>query len=85
EKSKVIENTKKLIEIAKNDWDMAETSWGFKRLDIVSASQYKDKIKESYSYIFEEWVRATEAVQELEQENNQIFSKAYGVEDEVDS
>ncbi|MCV5597733.1 BREX-1 system adenine-specific DNA-methyltransferase PglX, partial [Escherichia coli] len=26
EKSKVIENTKKLIEIAKNDWDMAETS-----------------------------------------------------------
>ncbi|EOJ4561600.1 TPA: BREX-1 system adenine-specific DNA-methyltransferase PglX [Escherichia coli] len=85
EKSKVIENTKKLIEIAKNDWDMAETSWGFKRLDIVSASQYKDKIKESYSYIFEEWVRATEVVQELEQENNQIFSKAYGVEDEVDS
>lgn len=85
EKSKAIENTKKLIEIAKNDWDMAETSWGFKRLDIVSASQYKDKIKESYSYIFEEWVRATEVVQELEQENNQIFSKAYGVEDEVDS
>lgn len=85
EKSKVIENTKKLIEIAKNDWDMAETSWGFKRLDIVSASQYKDKIKESYSYIFEEWVRATEVVQELEQENNQIFSKAYGVEDEMDS
>ncbi len=81
--STIIDNVSKLIVIAKTDWDSYETSWDFTTLPLLSPEYKSPTIKESYTKLRTHWQEMTDEMQSLEEENNRIFSGAYGLEDEL--
>ena len=76
--------TLSLIEIGQNDWNAYERSWDFESLPILMVSSEATRRIES-SYIA--WValnRETIAeMKRLEEKNNDLFSNAYGLRDEL--
>ena len=79
----IISISQDAIEISQNDWDSFETSWNFKLNPLLSSDHYNVNISISYSRLRDHWQRSIRHLQMLETENNRIFIKAYGLEDEI--
>lgn len=77
---KVINN---LTFISKQDWDSYETSWDFTSLPLLQSEYKKSSLKESYKTLRAFWQTQVDTMKKLEEENNDIFIKAYGLEDEL--
>lgn len=71
------------ITIAKADWDDDETSWGFNKSQLLQQSELKSKLEAAYNAVRSHWCEITLEMQRLEEENNRIFIKAYGLEGEL--
>lgn len=74
---------KELIIISKNDWDSYETSWDFTTLPLISPDYLSPTIEASYQKLRTHWQEMTREMQSLEEENNNIFIEAYGLQDEL--
>ncbi len=72
-----------LVNIAKSDWDAYETSWDFTTLPLLSPNYHGEKLEDSYARLHTHWQGMTDEMQQLEEENNSIFSDAYGLQDEL--
>lgn len=72
--------TERLVDISKTDWDSFETSWDFERLALL---QHKSSLPTSYDTYRQNCREMTSKMEELEEQNNKIFIKAYGLEDEL--
>ena len=83
----ISENTnltaKCLLKISKDDWDAYETSWDFTNLPLLHSNYRQTTLKASYAKLRAHWCEMTLEMQRLEQENNQIFIDAYGLQDEL--
>jgi hypothetical protein len=78
-------NVQKLISISKADWDFFETSWNFTSSPLIN---HKQEVKQRHLQCCYEKMRAqgeelTLVSMKLEQENNLVFIKDYGLENEV--
>ncbi len=72
-----------LIKISKQDWDSYETSWDFTSLPLLQKEYKKSSLEESYKTLRAFWQTQVDTMKKLEEENNDIFIKAYGLEDEL--
>jgi type II restriction/modification system DNA methylase subunit YeeA len=71
------------IELAKSDWNFKETSWGFQKLPVLTTKLKKSKLLLSFHNWSKQCINQSEKMQRLETKNNQIFIKAYGLQDEM--
>ena len=76
-------NTSKSILIARKDWNSYEISWDFFKLPLLHPEHYSADLKSAYTTLRNHWQETTLEMQRLEEENNRIFIKAYGLEDEL--
>ncbi len=76
---------KDLLGIAKADWDDYELSWDFSSLPLLHTNHHQPSLHATYKNLRAHSRGVTEKMQCLEQENNQIFIDAYGLQDELDS
>jgi len=76
-------NSGKLVEIAKSDWNSYETSWDFTSLQLLQADYSQPTLKATYQKLHTHWKKMTLEMQRLEEENNRIFIDAYGLQDEL--
>ena len=74
---------KKIIDLAKYDWNSYETSWDFTSLPLLSPDYRQPTLKATYQKLRTHWQEMTLEMQRLEQENNRIFIDAYGLQDEL--
>jgi type II restriction/modification system DNA methylase subunit YeeA len=79
----VVANTDILIKRAKADWDASETSWAFTTLPLLQFEYRGERIAVSYARLRQHWQGMTDEMQRLEETNNQIFIKAYGLAGEL--
>lgn len=77
------EITKKAITISQKDWDSFETSWDFQSLPLITAKEPNVNLAETYKNLRSQWLKSTQEMQRLEEENNRIFIDAYGLQDEL--
>jgi len=74
---------RKCINIAKTDWDSYETSWNFQQIPLLKPEIISKDIKLSNQNYRSQCQRMTDEMKQLEEENNQIFIDAYGLQDEL--
>lgn len=72
-----------LIEISKIDWDATELSWGFRSSPLLSFRAQNQKLSSAYEELRDFWGRQRQSMRRLEEENNRLFIKAYGLQDEL--
>jgi hypothetical protein len=77
------QKARRLVEIARSDWDAFETSWDFTSLPLLSPDHRADKLEDTYARLRAHWQGMTDEMQRLEEENNRIFIDAYGLQDEL--
>ena len=77
------ENVKRIISISKNDWDSFETSWNFEKLPILKDGIKQNSLSASYKAWRERSANDIEETKRLEEDNNLLFTKAYGLQDEI--
>ena len=75
--------TKRLIAIAKIDWNSYETSWDFRSLPLLQADYRQSTLKASYQSLRTHWQGMVLEMQQLEEENNSTFIDAYGLQNEL--
>lgn len=73
----------KLILIAKEDWDLFETSWGFMEMPVLRFRDNQSNVKDAYDAYISHCKRMTAEMKELEEENNRIFVEAYELQGEL--
>ncbi|MBF0233768.1 MAG: BREX-1 system adenine-specific DNA-methyltransferase PglX [Desulfamplus sp.] len=71
------------IDIASQDWDAYETSWHFTCLPLLNTHYRMFALDTIYLNLRSHLRKMTLEMQRLEEENNRIFIKAYGLEDEL--
>jgi type II restriction/modification system DNA methylase subunit YeeA len=71
------------IQLAQSDWDSYETSWDFTSPPLLQPDHHKSTLKATYAALRTHWRNITLEMQSLEKENNRIFIKAYGLQDEL--
>ncbi len=74
---------KKLISLARSDWDSYETSWDFTTLQMLQPEHRSETLADSYEALRIHWQGMTDEMKRLEEENNRIFIDAYGLQDEL--
>lgn len=72
-----------LKDISRADWDAYETSWDFTALPLLSLEHRKETFEETFKALRVHWQSMIDNMQELEEENNQIFIEAYSLQDEL--
>lgn len=77
-------NVKYIVEISKKDWNSYETSWDFTTLPILGYREGGVCFGDSYGLLRGDWSSSVTEMKELEETNNDIFIKAYGLESELD-
>lgn len=77
-------NVERSAAIANSDWDSYETSWDFTSLPLLQSEYRKPSLHGTYDSLSSHWNEMTLEMKRLEEENNDIFIKAYGLEDELD-
>jgi type II restriction/modification system DNA methylase subunit YeeA len=82
-KLQVVKTTECLVELSKKDWDTYETSWDFKTNPFLNQDIKSYDLKTAYEKIRAVWQNMTNEMEKLEKENNEIFIRAYGLEDEL--
>ena len=65
------------------DWDSYETSWAFIILPLLHSDFHQSILKATYIQLRAHWREMMLEMQRLEEENNRIFIKAYGLQDEL--
>ncbi len=90
DKQLIIKGVNNLIDIASNDWGSFETSLDFTSNPLInlSSEQYitpQTPLRIFYKAMRQQWAEVTERMRRLEMQNNSIFTKAYGLQDELDS
>lgn len=75
--------TASAISIACSDWNAYETSWGFTTLPLLQPDYHQPTLKVTYTQLRTHWRQMTLEMQRNEEENNIIFIKAYGLQDEL--
>jgi len=71
------------LQIAKSDWDAYETSWDFTTLPLLSPDHRAETLEATYARLRAHWQSMTDEMRALEEENNRIFTDAYGLQDEL--
>jgi type II restriction/modification system DNA methylase subunit YeeA len=79
----ISQNASILIDRSKSDWNSYETSWDFTTLPLLDAGYRQATLADTYSTLRTHWNEMTLEMQRLEEENNRIFIKAYGLQDEL--
>lgn len=74
---------KKLIQLGRDDWDSYETSWDFSRSPLLKPDLRQPTLKNTYQKLRKHWHELTLKMQRLEEENNDIFINAYGLQNEL--
>lgn len=77
------QNINSILNISKQDWDSYETSWDFTSLPLLQNEYKKNSLEESYKTLRAFWQTRVDTMKKLEEENNDIFIRAYGLEDEL--
>ncbi len=77
------EISKNAVQISKNDWDSYEASWDFTSLPLLQPDYQRSSLKATYEMLRNRWKETTLEMQQLEEENNRIFIKACGLQDEL--
>ncbi len=72
-----------LIEKTAADWDFFEQSWNFRRHPIFDHIYGGEPLEEAFSRLLHAWREETLTVKALEEENNRIFLRAYGLTDHL--
>jgi type II restriction/modification system DNA methylase subunit YeeA len=81
--NKILEDsTKTLVEIHKADWDSFEGSWDFQGPMLLQEARLPT-LDESYVELTKQWVKKTQEVRRLEEQNNLLFIDTYGLQDEL--
>lgn len=73
----------KLISRSKLDWDGFETSWNFTKSPFLQEEVFAHQLRLAYQMARAKWRETTLETQRLEEENNQIFIDAYGLQEEL--
>jgi len=84
--TRIDELVKQNIDESKKDWDSYETSWNFQENPLIDAHRHNDKpiiLSNLYGRVRASWEQQCETMRRLEVENNQIFIKIYGLQDEL--
>ncbi|WP_064663366.1 BREX-1 system adenine-specific DNA-methyltransferase PglX [Pseudoalteromonas sp. MQS005] len=76
-REKLKENTLRLIELSKWDWDSSERSWDYKAPELVN--RHSEKLADSMTLVLENNDKKVTLAYELELENLNILSKIYKV------
>ncbi|PVG83761.1 BREX-1 system adenine-specific DNA-methyltransferase PglX [Nocardioides gansuensis] len=74
---------RELVDIARADWDQAETSWGFDRNPLVASgsTSLEEAVRNHHTSSDE----TAERVRDLEMRNNESVAKLYGLTGEVET
>ena len=80
---KISENSRKLLQFGKSDWDAYETSWDFATLPLLQLDHRAETLEATYTALRTHWQGMTNEMQRLEEENNRIFIDAYGLQEEL--
>ena len=84
DRDKVSALAKEAIELSRNDWDLNETSWNFKRYSLIACSDTHDKdLKSRWNAWSRDRNRCISRLTEIEENNNRVFMEAYGLHDEL--
>lgn len=75
------EKGRKLVAIAKYDWDSYETSWDFTQNPIIRTQQ--PNLEQAFNTWQQQNSDAVAEMKCLEEENNKLFIEAYGLQDEL--
>ncbi|MEE9368274.1 MAG: BREX-1 system adenine-specific DNA-methyltransferase PglX [Pontiella sp.] len=77
-----ITSTERLVEISKTDWDSFEFSWDFEKNPLFKFHGNAQSIKDAYLKLFDKWQQCIQQTKQLEEENNEVFINAYGLQKE---
>ena len=77
--------TDSLVEIAVNDWNSREVSWGFQEFGLLSFELGGNNISSSYKKYREHGRRITSTALDLEKQNDNLWCELYEVEELLDS
>ena len=80
EKSRIKEIVRKCVNLSKIDWNESELSLHFSNFNLITVSNQRSTIKESYGLLKEGWYNRVKEIKYLEEDNNRIFIKAYNLE-----
>lgn len=80
---KVNELCNDAISISIDDWDSFETSWNYQYSPLFSNTHDTVFLSEAYNDKRAHWLKITQSLQDLEEENNRIFIEAFGLQDEM--
>ncbi|MBC6442332.1 MAG: BREX-1 system adenine-specific DNA-methyltransferase PglX [Rhodobacteraceae bacterium] len=75
---------KRLVTLAKADWDAHERSWDFAGSPLLLPGHREDTLAGTWARLRAHWQALTDEMQGLEEANNRIFINAYGLQDELD-
>lgn len=78
-------NAKACLEISELDYHGSETSWSFRVLPLLDLLHRECVLNETWNRLRHFWLRMTEEMLRLEEENNSMFINAYGFEHELSS
>jgi type II restriction/modification system DNA methylase subunit YeeA len=81
--SKLIGPVNTLIEIARFDWDLYESSSNFTNFPLLNTGSYHVLLADSYKAIRAQWCDFAKRMQRLENEVNENLVHAYGLQDEL--
>ncbi|BDR21417.1 BREX-1 system adenine-specific DNA-methyltransferase PglX [Vibrio sp. STUT-A16] len=77
---KAISNARILIEISHHDWCSSETYWEFRKNPLVATRSKTQLISQAYEEVRNQNQLSINTVKNLEEENNILFSEAYGLD-----
>jgi len=71
------------IDIAQNDWDYYETSWGFSSLPLLRQQYLDIRLQKTYENLHEYWVKTISTLQKNEEVINRTLIDIYGLQNEM--
>lgn len=80
---KVVEISERLVSITKWDWNSYETAWDFSLHPMIRAERELTALEDSYFRLRSYCDNLIHEAKNLEYENNKLFIKKYGLEEEV--
>ncbi|WP_210729264.1 BREX-1 system adenine-specific DNA-methyltransferase PglX [Actinomyces procaprae] len=75
--------TRKLVEIARSDWNAYETSWDFRFNPLVRRARSGGSLADALERWWQDSLSVARDARELETENNRYWAEVYGLQDEV--
>jgi hypothetical protein len=81
--SDVESDIEELIDLSKYDWDTYETSWEFSKSPLVDSRLDSEVLHLAYKGLREFQEKMISDVRMLEEKNNKIYIRSYGLEDEL--